>query len=115
MAMTRSFHRSGLMFFFTTAVLLSAGWAFGQAGDGPSASPAAAVELYRSAAQLQNTGVFELAVDEWSSLLERFPQDALAKSARHNRGICLFQLGKYELAAADFVVVAEDDEKFEQI
>lgn len=108
-------HRNSLTLSLALAVLLSVRSALGQAGSEEPPSPAAAVELYRSAAQLQNTGVYELAVDEWSALLERFPQDALATSARHNRGICLFQLRKYEEAAADFTAVSRGAGQFDQL
>jgi cellulose synthase operon protein C len=102
-----------LLLIFALAVAARPAW--GQENPAGEASSPEAVELYRSAAQLQNTGLYELAVDEWSALLEKHPQDPLARRARHNRGICLFQLGRFADAADDFQAALRPGGEFEQL
>ena len=48
-------------------------------------------ELYADAANAQNNGAFELAVEMWAKMIKEFPEDALAPSAHHFLGICHLQ------------------------
>lgn len=61
-----------------------------------------ATESFRSAAALQNRGLYDLAAAEWAAMLESHPRDSRAAEAHFHRGVCLFQLGKYADAAGDF-------------
>jgi TolA-binding protein len=67
-------------------------------------------ELYADAANAQNNGAFELAVEMWSKLIKQFPEDALAPSAHHFLGICHLQKEKpeFELAINEFKVALQD-------
>src|SRR5262245_47165805 len=61
-----------------------------------------ATETFRSAAALQNRGLYDLAAAEWASLLESHPHDTRVGQAHFHRGVCLFQLGEFAEAAASF-------------
>ncbi|HBE67391.1 MAG TPA: hypothetical protein DDW52_04505 [Planctomycetaceae bacterium] len=51
-----------------------------------------AIAHYADAAQFQNQGAFELAIEEWESLLSKFPDDPLAPKAQHYLGVCYSEL-----------------------
>lgn len=67
-------------------------------------------ELYADAANAQNNGAFELAVEMWSKMIKEHPEDALAPSAHHFLGICHLQKEKpeFELAINEFKVALQD-------
>lgn len=67
-------------------------------------------ELYADAANAQNNGAFEIAVEMWSKMIKEFPEDALAPSAHHFLGICHLQKEKpeFELAINEFKVALQD-------
>ncbi|MGN6546529.1 MAG: tetratricopeptide repeat protein, partial [Aureliella sp.] len=65
-----------------------------------SKSDPAAVNHYADAANFQNNGAFELAVEEWQKLLKDFPKDPLASKASHYLGVCYMQQAKPDYAAA---------------
>jgi TolA-binding protein len=67
-----------------------------------------AAESFRTAAALQNRGLYNLAADEWAALLDAHPQDPLAGQARFYRGVCLFTLERYADSAREFERVLED-------
>jgi TolA-binding protein len=76
-----------------------------------SATPSAdtrAVEIYRSATALQDRGLYDLAAAQWGSLARRFPTSPLAGQAHHFRGLCLFQLQRYDQAQLEFQRVISD-------
>lgn len=68
-------------------------------------SPAAAA-AYSSAAALQDRGLFDLAADEWRSLVANHPSDPLVPRAQYNLGVCRFQAGDYRQAASAFAQAA---------
>jgi TolA-binding protein len=68
-------------------------------------SSAEAKALYADAANFQNNGAFDLAVDEWQKFLKAFPEDPLAGKAQHYLGVCHLQLKQYPEAVAAFEVV----------
>ena len=54
-----------------------------------------ALSMYADAANYQNKGAYELAADEWTRFLARFPQDPLVPKAQHYQGVCLLQLKRF--------------------
>ncbi|MCC6510128.1 MAG: tetratricopeptide repeat protein, partial [Pirellulaceae bacterium] len=70
-----------------------------QPADNTKSAPAA-VNHYADAANFQNNGAFELAVEEWQKLLKEFPKDPLASKASHYLGVCFMQQAKPDYAAA---------------
>jgi TolA-binding protein len=78
-------------------------------------SSAAAKQLYADAANLQNNGAFDVAVEEWQRFLKEHPDDPLAPKARHYLGVCQLQLKQYDKAAASFAEVIARHPKFELI
>src|SRR4051794_3900525 len=83
------------------------------ADDPPNGSTEAAVRQYSDAAALYNRMVFDLAADEWSKFLAKYPQDPLASKARHYLGICLLEQKKYGEAREALEAVVSQDPKFE--
>ena len=67
-------------------------------------------ELYADAANAQNNGAFELAVEQWSKMIKEFPDDSLASSAHHFLGICHLQKEKpdFDSAINEFKVALQD-------
>jgi len=61
--------------------------------------------LYGDAANFQNEGAYELAVEEWEKFLTKFPDDPLAPKAQHYLGVCNLQLKRFQKAADAFAVV----------
>jgi TolA-binding protein len=76
-------------------------------------SSAEAKAVYADAANFQNNGAFDLAVDEWQKFLKDFPKDPLAPKAQHYLGVCLMQQKKFPEAIAAFDVVRKEYPKFE--
>jgi tetratricopeptide (TPR) repeat protein len=76
-------------------------------------SSAEAKTAYADAANFQNNGAFDLAVEEWEKFLKDFPKDPLAPKARHYLGVCLMQQKKYPEAVAAFDAVQKENPKFE--
>jgi TolA-binding protein len=69
-------------------------------------------ELYADAANAQNNGAFELAIEVWNKMLREFPEDSLASSGHHFLGICYLQLDKpdFEKAIREFKLALQDPE-----
>jgi TolA-binding protein len=88
-------------------------WAQEDGAEAASQSSAAALTVYSDAANYQNNSAFDLAVDEWSKFLERFPDDPLAAKALHYRGVCQLQLKRYAAAADSFQAVVTKYPDFE--
>jgi TolA-binding protein len=65
-----------------------------------SRSNPSAVNHYADAANFQNNGAFELAIEEWLKLLKDYPKDPLASKASHYLGVCYMQQSKPDYAAA---------------
>ena len=63
-------------------------------------SDPAAVNFYADAANFQNNGAFELAIEEWRKLLKDYAKDPLASKASHYLGVCYMQQAKPDYAAA---------------
>lgn len=57
-------------------------------------------ELFADAANAQNNGAYDLAIENWQKLLKDFPNDPLASSAHHFLGVCHLQKGKPDFSAA---------------
>ncbi|MHB1037093.1 MAG: tetratricopeptide repeat protein [Pirellulales bacterium] len=78
-----------------------------------AAGPAeAATRQYAVAAAAQNRGVYEIAVQEWSDFLTKFPGDPRADRAQHYLGICYLKAKKYPEAQAAFEKVLATYPKF---
>ena len=60
-----------------------------------------AVERFRIAAALANRALYDVAAAEWAALAEEFADDPLADRARLERGVCLFQLQRFDEARAE--------------
>lgn len=70
-----------------------------KAADNAKSDPAA-VNHYADAANFQNNGAFELAIQEWQKLLKDYAKDPLASKASHYLGVCYMQQAKPDYAAA---------------
>lgn len=57
---------------------------------------------YASAVRLQNSGLFELAAEEWKNFLQKYPADARVDRAIHYLGLCYLKLDKYSEAISTF-------------
>jgi len=60
------------------------------------------LEVYTDAANFQNNGILELAVQEWERFLIEFPDHELSLKARYYLGVSYFQLKTYDQAAEAF-------------
>jgi cellulose synthase operon protein C len=76
-------------------------------------STAEAKALYADAANFQNNGAFDLAIEEWEKFLKQFSKDPLAAKAEHYLGVCHLQLKQYDKAVAAFDSVQKNHPKFE--
>ncbi|HEY2411728.1 MAG TPA: tetratricopeptide repeat protein [Pirellulaceae bacterium] len=83
------------------------------AQDKGAVSSSAAVLAYREAANFQNNGALEVAVEEWQKFLKNFPGDPLAAKAQHYLGVCQLQLKSFAAAAEAFEAVVAKHPKFE--
>ncbi len=72
------------------------------AADAPAAPAEAAKAAYAAAAALQNRDEWDLAAEEWESLVKRFPDDPLAGKAWYYLGICRSKTKRFADAAAAF-------------
>lgn len=70
----------------------------GQLPAAAAESSPAARAAYASAAALQNREAWDLAAEEWQSLLADHPDDPLAAKARYYLGICQLKLGDWPAA-----------------
>lgn len=68
----------------------------------PAASSDAARAAYAAAAALQNREAWDLAAEQWRSLLQDHPTDPLAAKGRYYLGICLLKSGGEEEAEKVF-------------
>ncbi|MCR9294020.1 MAG: tetratricopeptide repeat protein [bacterium] len=73
-------------------------------------SKARATAIYRDAAGYQNNEAYEIAAEEWQKLIREFPDDELAKSARHYLGVCFIHLEDYEQAIGAFQAAVKNPE-----
>lgn len=80
-----------------------------KSADTAKSNPAA-INYFADAANFQNNGAFELAVDEWKKLLKEYPSDPLASKASHYLGVCYMQQAKpdYSAAATSFAKAMGD-------
>ena len=65
-----------------------------------------ALDLYFSANALYNRGLYELAVDEFTSFVAKYPTHAKAPYANLGLGLCLFSTGKLKEAEPVFAKIA---------
>jgi tetratricopeptide (TPR) repeat protein len=63
--------------------------------------------LFETAENVFDTENWASAADNYSKYLQRFPKGNNSMSAYHNRGICYYNLKKYEEAFEDFEAVAD--------
>ncbi len=68
-------------------------------------SPAARA-AYASAAALQNREAWDLAAEEWRSLIAGYPDDPLVEKARYYLGICQLKAGDWQAAEQTLAQVA---------
>lgn len=90
----------------SAAVLLGC---VGHAQESSQRSSRAAAAAYASAAALQQQGLYDLAAQEWQSLIANFTDDPAAPRARYNWGVCEFQQANYQAAAEQFAAVADPE------
>jgi cellulose synthase operon protein C len=74
----------------------------GQADDGgqQGQSSEAALAIYSDAANFQNNGAYDLAVEEWKKFLDGHRDDPLAPKAAHYLGVCYMRLAEPNLQGA---------------
>lgn len=70
--------------------------------DEPSESSEAARAAYTSAAALQNREAWDLAAEEWATLIASHPADPLALKGRYYLGVCQIKNGDWPAAAQTF-------------
>lgn len=86
--------------------------ALAQPAEGQSSEEALAI--YADAANFQNNGAYDLAIEQWRKFLDQFPNDPLASKAAHYLGNALMQRPEPDhLAAADAYKQALQDKEFE--
>lgn len=86
----------------------------GQAGTGgKKESSQEALTVYGEAANFQNNGAYEIAVEEWKKFLAQFAKDPLAPKAQHYLGVCHLKLKDYPAAIAAFQAVVDKYDPFE--
>ncbi|MFK7735333.1 MAG: tetratricopeptide repeat protein [Pirellulaceae bacterium] len=66
------------------------------------------VGIYTDAAGFQNNGAYELAIEEWSKLLDEFPDHPLASKASHYLGVSYIQAQEYDKAITAFKRALKD-------
>jgi len=84
----------------------------GGAAESAASSPAART-AYASAAALQNREAWELAAEEWATLVKAHPQDPLALKGRYYLAICLIKTDRWpdaERTLREVIKSAADDE-----
>ncbi len=59
-----------------------------------------ALAYYANAADYQNNGAFELAIEEWQKLVKEFPTHPQASTAWHHLGVCNLQRKEPDYASA---------------
>ncbi len=69
-----------------------------------------AIDLHVDAANFQNNGRFQLAIEEWQKLIKQYPKDPLVSRANHFLGVCYMQNEKpdYEAASQAFARALTD-------
>jgi len=77
------------------------------------ASSAEAVLAFRDAANFQNNGAFELAIEEWQAFLKRHGKDPLAAKARHYLGVCQVQVKDFAAAERTLAELLKEQPQFE--
>jgi TolA-binding protein len=83
----------------TPVAALLCGFALAMARADEPASSDAAKTGYASAAALQNREAWDLAAEEWQTLLTAHPQDPLALKGRYYLAICQLKAGDWPAAA----------------
>lgn len=68
-------------------------------------APAESLVLQDAAANLQNDGKFDLAVGQWSELVEKFPNTKSTNVWRYHLGTCQEKTSRHEEAIASFQAV----------
>ena len=66
-----------------------------------------ALAVFSDAANFQNNGAYELAVEEWAKFVKTYPDDPQASKANHYLGVCRMQLKDYAGAAAAFAAATK--------
>ena len=66
---------------------------------------------YNVAQQTQKDGFHDNALKLWNEFLKKYPQSNLAISAKYSRGLCYYELQKYEDAKRDFDEVLKSKDK----
>ena len=67
-----------------------------------------AIPLFNAANGMMENGMYEMAREEWEKFLTEFPDDSRGTAARHQLGVCLYQMRDYENAAKRFSEAAAD-------
>lgn len=84
------------------------------AEDLENSSPDALV-AYSDAANYQNNGAFELAVEAWEAFLKQYADDPKAIDARYNLGVSQLQLKEFEKAAATLQHLIDSKKEYDRI
>ena len=66
---------------------------------------------FNVAQKIQNDGLYDNALKLWNEFLGKYPQSSLVLEAKNNRGLCLYQLHKYEEAKRDLDDVLNSGKK----
>lgn len=101
--------------FAAVAILIASGLAaksLAQQAKVSGSSPEA-ILAYREAANFQNNGAFEIAVEEWQKFVKAHPSDPLAAKAQHYLGVCQLQLKQHAAAAETFDALVKKYPQFE--
>ena len=73
-----------------------------------------ALVVYNDAANFQNNGALDLAVDEWKNFLNQYPTDPKIVDAKYNLGSCYLQLKNFPEATKTLSALVEAHAEFER-
>jgi TolA-binding protein len=80
---------------------------------GEQKSAPAAIAKFSDAANLQNNGAFDLAIEEWTDFLAKFPGDPLAPKAQYYLAVCHVELKQFAKSATLLEALLKAQPKFE--
>ncbi len=74
-------------------------------------TPQEALNIYSDAANLQNNAAYDVAIEEWAKLIEKFPNDPITSKAQHYMGVCYLRLSppRFDKAIPAFEAALKDE------
>ncbi len=66
---------------------------------------------FNVAQKMQIDGLYDNALKQWNDFLKKYPKSTMALEAKYNRGLCFYELQKYEEAKRDLDEVLKSGDK----